>query len=327
MWAFGKFLGRLIALLAVICGALWIFGPYESVDTEIRFDAAALGDDPAAYLAAQEARFDDITPGTEKRIIWAGEEGVKTPLSVVYIHGYSATSEEIRPVPDMVAEALGANIHYTRISGHGRGGDALAGPTVQDWLDDTAEALAVARAIGDEVIVISTSTGGTLIAMLTEQPAQMEQIKGMVFVSPNFGINNPMAGLLTWPAARYWAPIIAGRERSFETVNDLHATYWTTKYPSVAALPVAASVQYAEAMDYSGVMIPALWLFSDLDGVVRPDITRRIAGEWGGSSTIAHQDLPEGQDPWNHVIAGEALSPAMNGPVSGAILDWLDGLM
>lgn len=322
----GRFLGRLAVLLVGAAVVLWVFGPYEPVNTEIRFDPKAIGGDPAAYLAAQEGRFDDITPGSEKRIIWAGAVGVKTPLSIVYIHGFSATSEEIRPVPDLVAAGLGANLHYTRLRGHGRGGAALAGPTVQDWLDDTAEALAIARAIGEEVIVISTSTGGTLVAMLTAQPDQLERVKALVFVSPNFGINNALAPLLTWPAARYWLPVVAGRERSFNTVNTLHATYWTNRYPSVAALPVAAAVKYAEAMDYSEVEIPALWLFSDHDGVVRPDITRRIAGEWGGPSTIAHQALPDGQDPWNHVIAGAALSPAMNGPVSGEILEWIDGL-
>jgi hypothetical protein len=36
-------------------------------------------------------------PGAEKKIIWAGEAAQKTPLSIVYLHGFSATRQERAP--------------------------------------------------------------------------------------------------------------------------------------------------------------------------------------------------------------------------------------
>lgn len=72
-----------------------------------RSQPESLPEDLDGWLAEQEQKFGDIVPGTEKQIFWAGEAGARTPLSIVYLHGFSATLGEIRPVPDRVAAALG----------------------------------------------------------------------------------------------------------------------------------------------------------------------------------------------------------------------------
>ena len=100
LWPAG--VAGLLAVAVVIAG-LFVFGPYEPVEAEITLDPAAIAADPAGYLAASDSRFDDILPGLEKQIVWAGDPGAKTPLTVVYFHGFSASANEIRPVPDRVA--------------------------------------------------------------------------------------------------------------------------------------------------------------------------------------------------------------------------------
>ena len=144
-------------------------------------------------------------------------------------------------MPDNVAAALGANLVYTRFQGHGRDGDAMAEATASNWMNDAVEALAVARAVGDKVIILTTSTGGTIAALALHEPALQNDVAGVVFVSPNFGINNPAAGVLTLPAARYWVPLVAGETRKFDPLNDGQAAHWTTTYPTVATLPMAAA--------------------------------------------------------------------------------------
>jgi alpha-beta hydrolase superfamily lysophospholipase len=292
------------------------------VVVDFSFDPKALGEDLQAYLAAKEARFDDITPGTEKRIVWAGQKGERTALSVIYLHGFSATSEEIRPVPDRVAKALGANLFFTRFAGNGRGGDAMAEPTAGDWIRDTAEALAIGRAIGDEVIVLSTSTGGTLAAIAATDPAAMERVKGITFVSPNFGIASPVSTILNWPLVRHWGPVVAGAERSFEPVNALHAKYWTTRYPTVALFPMADLVKTALALDFACATVPALFLYSKEDRVVSPEATAQIAAKWGGPVITRTVTLGKDDDPYSHVIAGDILSPGQTDAAVAIILDW-----
>ena len=103
------FVGLLVAVAALVA-----FGPREPAPLDMYFDTAQFDNGVAAHFARTEARFDDITPGTEKRVIWAGEPEARTEWSVLYVHGFSATSEEIRPVPDRVAQALGANLILSR---------------------------------------------------------------------------------------------------------------------------------------------------------------------------------------------------------------------
>ncbi len=281
-----------------------------------------LPDDLDAFLAAREAQFPDIVPGTEKRIHWAGERGHRTARSVVYLHGFSATSEEIRPVPDLVAEALGANLHFTRLAGHGRGKAAMAEPREEDWWTDTAEALAVGRAIGEEVIVIATSTGGTLAAMAATEPGMIAGVKGIVFVSPNFRLKHPAARLLTLPYAEVWGPWVAGREIGFRALSEDQARFWTSRYPTRAAVPMGRLVKKAWALDYSGVRTPALFVFAEADTVVSADATRQMARRWGGPATLHAVTPGPDDDPFAHILAGDIVSPGGTAPMVEAVLDW-----
>ncbi|MEZ5778134.1 MAG: alpha/beta fold hydrolase [Paracoccaceae bacterium] len=326
MRSFGRVLGRLLLLVIVVGVTAFAFGPREPLDLVPEFDAARLPDDLDAYLAAREDVVGGITPGTEKRIVWAGEPGHKTGWAVVCLHGFSATSEEIRPVPDDVARTLKANLYFARFAGHGIGSERFAGPSAQDWMIDVAEALAIGRRIGERVLVISTSTGGTLAAEAALQPELAAKMDGIVFISPNFGIASPAARLLTWPFARSWVSVVAGVERCFEPMNERHQRFWTTCYPTEALLPLAAVTKHAAGQDYSGVRIPALFLFSGADRVVQADATKVVAAGWGGPVTVSLQEVGQGDDPYSHVIAGDILSPSRTAPVTAAILDWASGL-
>lgn len=314
---------RILVALGVAILAVAFVGPRERFGTW-EFDASQIGEDIDAYLAAQEARFDDVVPGVEKRVIWAGEAGGATPVALLYVHGFSATSEEIRPVPDEVARALGANLVYTRLKGHGRGAAALAEPRAADWMADYAEAVGVARKVGQRVIVLATSTGGTLAAIGASDPDLA--VDALVMVSPNFAVVAGAARILTWPYARIWAPIVAGPERAFRAANADHARYWTTRYPTVALLPMAAAVAEARKLDYAAIQTPALFLFSPQDRVVQPSVTRRVAGVWGGPATLMPVTVGPGDDPLSHVIAGDILSPGMTDQVVETILEWINTL-
>ncbi|PIE13067.1 MAG: alpha/beta hydrolase [Rhodobacterales bacterium] len=326
MRAFGKWLGRGLIGLAVLISLVWFFGR-EPVDVAARFEPRRFGEGVQVYFETVEARFDDITSGTQKRVIWAGQAETRTPVSVLYIHGFSATSEEIRPVPDRVAAVLGANLIYTRLAGHGRGSAAMAEPRVSDWMADVAEALAAARAVGENVIVLATSTGGTLMAEAALQPELSKGVRGIVFLSPNFGVNDPNAHLLTLPGMRYLLPVLVGAEHSWAAMNEAQAKYWTTRYPVAAMIPMAALVKHAVAQDYSGVSIPALFYFSDRDQVVRAEATRAIAARWGGGARVV--PLPEGAEVGEtaHVIAGDIVAPGNTEAAIAVILDWAAGVL
>jgi pimeloyl-ACP methyl ester carboxylesterase len=307
-------------------GGLWVFGPREPVVVNVMFDPARLAGGVEAFVATTEGVFDDIRAGDGKQVVRALGPERKTRYAVVYLHGFSASPAEIRPVPDQVARALGANLFLTRFAGHGRDGGAMAGASVGDWMYDAAEALEIGRTLGEEVIVIATSTGGTIAAVAALDAEMSKDVAGIVFVSPNFGVNNSAAPLLTWPGARVWLPVLLGEERSFAPASAGQAAHWSTSYPSEAVFPMAAIVEYATNQDFSGVKTPALFYFSDNDAVVRPKLTRAVAARWGGPVTLEEVAPGAGIDDNNHVIAGDIMSPGGTDPAVNAILGWIGGL-
>ena len=317
--------GTLLFLSALVL-AIWVVGPQEPAEIKANFDPQRFRGNLTSYLSKQETKFNDLINGVEKRIIWAEKIGKKTPFSIIYIHGFSATSEEIRPVPDQISDILKTNLYYTRLTGHGRGPMAMAEPNVSDWMSDIAEAIEVGRQIGHRVIVISTSTGSTLAAAAALSPNLSRNVSGFIFISPNFGINNPLASLLTWPGARWWVPIVAGRMRSSTPRNKLHPKFWTTSYPTVATIPMAAIVKAVTEQDFSKVHIPALFYYSLADKVVKPQSTMEIVRAWGGKKTIINVTMTEQDDPYSHVIMGDIISPNQTGYAVEKMVEWIRGL-
>lgn len=329
MHRFLRGVGWAIGGVAVAGLLLWVAGPYERVDTDIAFDAQAVPDDVDGWLADREGQVPDLNPEAAKRVIWADVPGQRTDLVLVYLHGFSATLWETRPLTDRLGDAVGANVFFTRLAGHGRDGAALAEATAGDWIEDLAEAMAVAAKLGDRVVVIGTSTGGTLAALLAADPelgALRTDLAGVIFLSPNFRVANPAAGLLSLPAARYWVPLVAGDTRSFTPENDRHARHWTTEYPTVALLPMQALIDRAAALDYGAATGPALFRYASADRVVAAEATRAVAAEWGGPVTSQEVTLPEGDDPYSHVIAGDILSPRATPAAIAALTAWLAAL-
>jgi alpha-beta hydrolase superfamily lysophospholipase len=318
MRSVGKWLGRILAAIVVLGAAAWVLGPREPAEWSGVIDADL--SDPAAYLATREAGFNDLVPGTEARIEWAGQEGSRTRWTVVYLHGFSASSEELRPVPDLVAEALGANLVFGRLPGHGRSSAAMGEATAGDWIDDTALMLEVARQVGDRVLVLSTSTGGTLSAYAASHPEMVRDVVGMAFVSPNIRVANRAGILMEGPFATQIGQIMIGPERSFVPDNEGHATYWTERYPTVALVRLAALLRETRARDYSEVSIPALVMLNDADDVISPEAARTFFADWGGPTEIVGLEIAPNIDP--HVLAGDIRGPEMTAPIVDLILEW-----
>lgn len=319
----------ILLTIAFLFAAFWavaLVAPRDSVDMEISFSDNVLPDDLDAWIAQRELQFSDIRPHAAKRIVWAGPTGAKTPLALIYIHGFSATAEEIRPVPDRVATALGANLYFTRLAGHGRSGDAMAEPTAGDWIEDMAEAMAIGRRLGDRVLVVATSTGATLSAIAATDPVLSQDMAGVVMVSPNFRLRSSAGAILDLPLARWWAPVIAGQRRSFTPHNDRHAAYWTTEYPTVALFPMAALMRKARALDYSAAQVPVLLIYSMDDQVIDPTAIAPIRDGWGGPVTESLRKVGPEDDPSAHVIAGDVMSPGQTGPVADIIVQWAKAL-
>ena len=319
---------RALAVLAItIVGvglAVSLAGPRVAVDTTVTFDASRIGSDVAAHVAAREAGVPVLRPDAAREIVWADPQArTRTPLALVYVHGFSASRGEIRPVPDEIARQLGANLFFTRLTGHGRDGAAMAEASVQAWVDDYAEAIEIGRRLGERVVVVAASTGGGLATWAATRPDLSRDVAALVLVSPNYRVRGRGGFLLTGPWGGRLARLVWGEERGFTPVNEAHGRLWTTRYPTSAVLPMMALTRLARTADVEAIRVPALFVYSPHDEVVDAAVTARVAARWGAqadSVVIARSD-----DPQNHVITGDARSPSTNAFVIAAVIGWLKG--
>jgi esterase/lipase len=313
-WALGPVLA--LVLLALL-------GPRVEIDETLH--PVVLPGDLDAYLAESERAFPDITPEAEKTIVWAGEPGERTDTAVLYFHGFSATRQETSPLPEDVAAALGANLFLTRLTGHGRPGSAMAEASVNAWLNDAEEALAIGRRLGERIVLIGTSQGGTLATWAAGQPRWQEVLEALVLISPNYGPKAAGSGMLTWPWGAQLARLVIGENRTWEPVNELQATYWTVSYPSSALLPMMGLVKLVwNEVDPATITAPAFLIYS-LDDVI-VDANRAV--ERFGAFSSERKEMFEilgSADPDDHVLVGDILSPESTGPAVERIVSFVRG--
>ncbi|AFC24389.1 alpha/beta hydrolase [Saprospira grandis] len=183
-----------------------------------------------AQVAAYDARDTDVKTGNQSRVIWANDSlKQKTPYAFVYLHGFSASPMEGWPIHEQLAKRYGANLYLPRLSQHGRKDvDAFADLTVESYIQSAKEALAIGRELGEKVILISCSTGGSLGLYLS---AADTAIAGHLAFSPNIQVADPNAKLLTGPWGMELARMVFGGDyRSWVPENDSIDKYWTSKY-------------------------------------------------------------------------------------------------
>jgi pimeloyl-ACP methyl ester carboxylesterase len=284
--------------------------------------------DPAAldaWLADREAALGDVRPGAEAGIDWVGEAGVRTPLAVVYLHGFSASRAETAPLPERLAEALGANLFHSRLTGHGRTPAAMGEADAAGWLEDAAEALEIGRRIGERVVLVGTSTGATLATLLAAEAPP--DLAALVLIAPNFGPKDRRSFLLGWPGARIWVPWIVGAERVVEPENEAHARGWTTTYPSTALVPMQQLVKHVRRAPLERIAVPVLALWCDADTVVDAGRTRPTLARMTGTRVVAEalpaREDPDVPNPSQHVIVGDAFAPGATTPVLERVLGFL----
>jgi len=224
-----KVIENTLFVLAVLFG-LFIIGPevetpdLETPLPEIQYDLNELKD----WIDSKEATFDNIKPDNASQLIFHDSVPQKTAYSVLYLHGFSASRAEGNPVHLNIAKALKANLYLPRLSDHGLiEEEPMLHFTAQRYLDSAKEALAVAKKIGEKVIVVSSSSGGTLSLILGNDP----QIAALLLFGPNVEIYNPNAKLLTLPWGLYIArAVLASKYHVMDKITEQKLNYWTTRY-------------------------------------------------------------------------------------------------
>jgi len=180
------------------------------------------------FIASNESKH-NVKPNNEARIVWADSTNKKTKYSVVYLHGFSASQEEGAPIHTDFAKKFGCNLYLARLADHGIDTtEQLLNYTPDRLWQSTKEALAIGKAIGEKVIVMSTSTGGTVALMLAAEYPQ--DVFALINMSPNIAINDPNAWLLNNPWGLQIARLVVGGDYRTFPKDSLKDAYWNNPY-------------------------------------------------------------------------------------------------
>lgn len=282
------------------------------------------------WLATRERNAGVTDTANAARVVFANGDTMpaRTAWSVVYLHGFSATRQETAPLAELVAQQLGANLFEARLRGHGLPGDSMGVVTAEDWLQDAQFALDAGRQLGDSILVIGTSTGGTLgVWLATLAREQRAGLAALVLVSPNFGPKDKTAAVLTWPWAQQLLPrFIPYRE--WTPRNEEQARYWTVRYPSTALFPMQALVAHVRARALDEYDTPTQVFYNANDEVVDAE---RIANWLDAvaartSARLQQIRIAPLADEDGHVLAGRIVSPSQTAPIRDSIVAFVRGM-
>jgi len=300
---FLKWFGIFLLVLIII----YFLGPqpptpkYNNELPNIPSDAIQL----EKYIANNEAKH-KLKPDNEARILWYNDSTKeKTEYAVVYLHGFSASQEEGNPVHFEFAKKFGCNLYLARLAEHGVDTtEPLANYTAEKSWRSAVEAYAIGKQLGRKIILMSTSTGGTLALKLC---AEFPDIAANIMMSPNIAINDPNA----WIANNHWglqiAQVIVGQHRIIDDTTALYKQYWNQRYSTNSIVQLEELLESTmKESTFKKVIQPSLLLYyfkdkDHQDPIVKVSAMKRMFAQLGTPDSLKRQmAIPNAED---HVLA------------------------
>jgi pimeloyl-ACP methyl ester carboxylesterase len=188
------------------------------------------------FVEAQEAQH-KLKPDNQARIVWANDS-LKQPTeyALVYLHGFTASQGEGIPVHRDMAKKFGYNLYLSRLAEHGIDTvDQLLRMTADNLWESAKLSLAIGKKLGKKVILVGTSTGGTLALQLAA--TYPNDVAGLILLSPNIAIHDPNAWVLNNPWGLQIARLIKKSKyiTSADTLGEI-GQYWNKSYRLEAAV-------------------------------------------------------------------------------------------
>jgi pimeloyl-ACP methyl ester carboxylesterase len=269
----------LIPLLILVL--IYFLGPrpkdpiYSTVIPPVPTDPTAL----ETFIRDQEAGH-HLKPDNEARIVWADSSRKKTPYAIVYLHGFSASQGEGDPTDRDIAKQYGCNLFLSRLAEHGIDTpDAMLNLTADEYWVSAQQALAIGEQLGDKVILMGTSTGGTLALQLAA--AYPNQVAALVLLSPNIAINDPNAWLLNDHWGLQIARMVTGGKYIVvkEDYGPMYRQYWYPKYRLEAAVALEELLETTMNERTFGQVRQPVGLFYYYKDNIHQDSTVKVSAE------------------------------------------------
>ena len=217
-----------------------------------------------------------LKPDNQARIVWANDSlKEKTEYAIVYLHGFSASQGEGDPLHKNIAKKFGCNLYLSRLAEHGIDTvDQLINLTPDKYWESAKQAVAIGKQLGRKIILMGTSTGGTLALQLAA--AYPDDFAGLILLSPNIAINDPNA----WIINNHWGLQIARmvKKSNYNTSDDdrpLYKKYWNKPYRLEAAVALEELLETTMNKEtFEKIKQPVLVLYYYKDDQHQDDVVK-----------------------------------------------------
>ncbi|HMH22553.1 MAG TPA: alpha/beta hydrolase [Puia sp.] len=287
-----------LLLIPIALIAFYFAGPSPATPS-YKIDFPQVPTDPAAleaYIRNNEAPH-KLKPDNEARIIWADSKGAsagdhhagdslnavgpvrqRTEYAMVYLHGFSASQGEGAPLHRNLAKKFGCNLYLSRLAEHGIDTTEPMLYLSADGLWESAkQALAIGGQIGNKVVLVGTSTGGTLALQLAA--AYPDKVAALVLLSPNIEINDPNA----WVLNNHWglqvAHKVAGSDYIItkEDYGPVYRQYWYPKYRLEGAVALEELLETTMNKETFGKVAQPVGVFYYYKDPIHQDSTVKVS--------------------------------------------------
>ncbi|MHA8095271.1 alpha/beta hydrolase [Aquirufa lenticrescens] len=275
-----------------------------------------------AYIAAKESKT-VLKPGNEARVIWADStQPTKTKIVFMYVHGFSASPMEGDPLHREVAKKFGANLLLARVAGHGvpDSDSTYANVTADEYYQSVENYYAIAKKLGDEVVVLGTSFGGAMSLVLA---ANHPEIKALMLYGPCIAIKDPNATLLDNPWGLQMAHLITGSDyRDIPVMAPGHAENWSLHYRLEGVVAVQNLLTHAMNKEvFEKVKMPVFlgYYYKDeehQDNVVSVDAMKVMFEQLGTPASLKKSEAFPNSG--NHVITSNLLGKLTDKPIASS---------
>ncbi|GAF01743.1 alpha/beta hydrolase [Saccharicrinis fermentans] len=220
----------MLCRLKILSSLLLLFCLGVSLSAQLLEKEGAVLQQLEERLTTRELSHEDIKPGNEAKIIWSSTYPYKkSPIAFLYLHGFGASHREGEPIMSMLSKDYQANVYMSRLKEHGLNRrDGFKYLTEENYIASAKEALEYAKLIGDKVVIVSTSTGGTHALILA---ATYPDVEAIILYSPFIGLPEGSKGdMITKPGGRALFKITKfGAIQRVKRPGEV-GKFWSTSY-------------------------------------------------------------------------------------------------
>ncbi|MCX6237577.1 MAG: alpha/beta hydrolase [Bacteroidia bacterium] len=223
---------KIISGILILLLATYFLGPKMPTPV-LNAELPVIEGDIGEFVTHLES-VEKVRPGNEAKIIWANDSvHSQTEYVLLYLHGFYASHMEGFPANEDFPKRYGCNAYLARLASHGLVTEnPLIDMTPYRLYESAKLALVIAQQLGKKVIIMGTSTGGTLALKLASDFPKM--VHGLILYSPNVKLKNKAFVLLSKPWGLQIARMTVGGKFRVST-DDPSSESWKYWYFSFRA--------------------------------------------------------------------------------------------